>query len=99
MRKTIGLACALALGTLTAFPALAQQQCGPRDDVVKLLHTKYLESQRALGLIDDRSMMEIYISARGSWTMLVTNEEGMTCVLAAGEAWDEMQVKALGPAS
>ena len=92
MRKTIGLACALALGTLTAFPALAQQQCGPRDDVVKLLHTKYLESQRALGLIDDRSMMEVFISARGSWTMVVTKPGGLTCVIGTGRDWNARPV-------
>jgi hypothetical protein len=97
-----GLACALAIGTLhsgTVAAAQAQEQCGPRDQVVKVLNAKYQESQRALGLINDKAMMEVYISARGTWTMVVTNEAGMTCVLAAGEAWDEMPAKQLGPAS
>ena len=43
--------------------------------------------------------MEVYISPRGTWTMVVTNENGVTCVLAAGEAWDELPATALGPAS
>jgi len=102
MRKIIGLACALAIGTLyssVALSAQAQDQCGPREQVVKVLNAKYQESQRALGLINERAMMEVYISPAGTWTMVVTNEAGVTCVLAAGEAWDELPTKALGPSS
>jgi hypothetical protein len=105
MRKTIGLACALAIGTLglDALPANAQaqgqEQCGPHDQVVKVLNVKYQESQRALGLINEKAMMEVYISSRGTWTMVVTNEAGISCVLAAGEAWDEMPLKTFGQSS
>jgi hypothetical protein len=109
MRKTIGLACALAIGTLslnalkapaqTQGQEQAQAQCGPRDQVVKVLNAKYQENQRALGLINEKAMMEVYISARGTWTMVVTNEAGISCVLAAGEAWDEMPLKAFGQSS
>jgi hypothetical protein len=106
MRKTIRLACcALAIGTLGlyAVPANAQtqsqEQCGPRDEVIKVLNAKYQESQRALGLINEKAMMELYISSRGTWTMVVTNEAGISCVLAAGEAWDEKPLKTLGQSS
>jgi hypothetical protein len=103
MRKTIGLACALAIGGLNTLPAKAQTQgqgqCGPRDQVVKVLSAKYHESQRALGLINEKAMMEVYISSRGTWTMVVTNEAGISCVLAAGEAWDELPLTALGQSS
>ena len=102
MRKMIGLACALAIGTSlfsTAVTAQSQEQCGPRAKVVNVLNAKFQESQRAMGLINERAMMEVYISAKGTWTMVVTDEAGMTCVLAAGEAWDELPARALGPAS
>ena len=104
MRKTKGLACVLAIGTLCssmALPAQAQgrDQCGPRDQVVQVLNAKYQESQRALGLINEKAMMEVYISPAGTWTMVVTNEAGVTCVLAAGEAWDEMPANTLGHSS
>src|SRR5262245_24622610 len=102
MRKMIGLACALTIGMpcfSTMVAAQSQEQCGPRDQVVKVLNAKYQESQRALGLINEKAMMEVYISARGTWTMVVTNEAGMSCVLAAGEAWDEMPATVLGPSS
>ena len=102
MPKMNGLACALAIGTLgciAVLPAQAQQQCAPREQLVKVLNAKFQENQRAMGLINERAMMEVYISPRGTWTMVVTNENGVTCVLASGEAWDELPATALGPAS
>ena len=100
MHRMIGPACALAIGMLSS-SALAQEQrqCAPHEDIVKVLNAKYQESQRAIGLINKKAMMEVYISVKGTWTVIVTNETGMSCVMAAGEAWDEMPATALGPAS
>ncbi|MFZ5677418.1 MAG: hypothetical protein ACOZAM_31025 [Pseudomonadota bacterium] len=99
MRKLIGLMSGLAVGMLTISGADAQSQCAPRTEVVKVLAAKYQESQRALGLINEKAMMEIYVSPKGTWTMVVTNEQGVSCVLADGEAWDEKPTVALGPSS
>ena len=92
MCRTSGLACALMIGTLftgLASPAEAQGRCGPHGEIVKVLNGKYKENRRALGLINDKAMMEVYLSAKGTWTMLVTDQAGITCILAAGDAWDE----------
>lgn len=112
MRIAIGLACAFAMSMsgFAALPAQAQeeqqqqqemlqQQCAPRDEVIKVLAAKYQESQRALGVINEKAMMEIYSSPAGTWTMVVTNDAGVSCVLASGEAWDEMPLKAFDPSS
>jgi hypothetical protein len=103
MHRISELACAFAMCSFalsaTVFAQTPQQQCAPRGEVVKVLNAKYQESQRALGLINEKAMMEVYISPAGTWTMVVTNEAGIACVLAAGEAWDEMPAKAIGPAS
>ena len=99
MRKMLGLACALLFGTLSASVVQAQSQCGPHDAIIKVLNAKFQENQRAIGLINEKAMMEVYISPKGTWTMVVTNEAGMSCVLAAGEAWDEMPIQVAGPFS
>jgi hypothetical protein len=101
MRKMLGLACALLFGTLSAsvVQAQSQSQCGPHDAIIKVLNAKFQENQRAIGLINEKAMMEVYISPQGTWTMVVTNEAGMSCVLAAGEGWDEMPIHVAGPLS
>jgi hypothetical protein len=92
MRRTSGFECALMIGTLVtslASSAEAQGRCGPHDEIVKVLNGKYKENRRALGLINEKAVMEVYISPKGTWTMLVTDQRGLTCILAAGDAWEE----------
>ena len=96
MCRLIGLACALCFSTLPAVALAAQSQCAPHEEVVKVLNAKFQESQRAVGLINEKAMMEVFISTQGTWTMVVTNESGMSCVMAAGEAWDEKPTQVLG---
>lgn len=102
MRITSGCACALMIGTLIAglsSPAEAQSRCGPHGEIIKVLAGKYQEHRRALGLINEKAVMEVYISPKGTWTMLVTDQTGTTCVLAAGDAWDEAPIPIMGPLS
>lgn len=101
MRKMLGLACALLVSTSFAsvVQAQSQSQCGPRDQIIKVLNAKFQENERAMGLINETAMMEVYISPQGTWTMVVTNEGGVSCVVAAGEAWDEMPTRIAGPSS
>lgn len=100
MRKSSWLACALVIGTLVAglgASASAQNRCAPHDEIIKVLSGKYQEFPRALGLISEQAMMEVFISPKGTWTMLVTDQAGISCVMAVGEAWDEMPLPVVGP--
>ncbi len=99
MRRITLFACAMLLGALPLSSASAQVQCALRPDIIKVLAAKYQESQRALGLISEKAMMEIYTSPKGTWTLLVTHDNGLSCVVASGEAWDELPAVAMGPAS
>jgi len=93
MRKSSGFACALMIGTLvTAFASAAQAQgrCAPHATIVKVLAGKYQENRQALGLIGDKAVMEVFISPKGTWTMLVTDQRGLSCIIAAGDAWEQM---------
>lgn len=74
---------------LATQPALAQMVCGERDDIVKQLESKYGETRQSLGLQQGRGVVEIYASEEtGSWTILVTDPRGRSCLLAAGEAFE-----------
>jgi len=84
----ISVACTLAL---EALPARAQgPPCAPRASIVDTLGNRYQENLRAIGLTSRLTVLEIYVSDRGTWTALVSNPQGMSCVVAAGEAWQEI---------
>lgn len=77
----------MALWTAGAFAA---GECGPRDQIVAVLKGKYHEEARVAGTINNMNLMEAYASERGTWTIVVTDRMGLTCVIAAGSAWDEL---------
>lgn len=94
MWKTL-LAAILAVGI--AGSASAQTICGKRDTFLAQLAKSHQEAPIAVGLLGNGSVIEVLTSENGSWTMLVTDPNGATCVLAAGEAWETMTRVALGP--
>jgi hypothetical protein len=90
------LAFGVALGSLTFIPAAEAAQCGPRDLVTGSLNQQFQESRQAIGLSGQAMIVELFVSASGSWTMTGTNPRGVTCVIAAGEAWQAEKPKVIG---
>lgn len=68
-------------------PAAEAKTCGPRTALVEYLGAKHREKQTAIGLTASGRLMEIFASANGSWTMLLTQANGNACVVATGKAW------------
>ncbi len=84
---------ATALSLFAATPsagAEGSQACAERSSVVQKLEEKFGETLRSLGLHRDDGVVEIYSSEEtGTWTILMTRPDGMTCLLAAGQRWEQ----------
>ncbi len=69
-------------------------QCAPREQVVAGLATGFDEVRRGAGLTRSNQgqaqVFELYTSAAGSWTILVTLPDGISCLVTSGEAWQDM---------
>lgn len=88
------LCAAAAMFSTTAAPGA--DQCAARTDMVKALGDKFHESETARGLVNPSVILEVFVSAQGTWTILATDTQGQSCVISAGEGWDgAMQVAAL----
>lgn len=79
-----------------AAPAQAQSVCGDRTEIIKVLAAKYKELPRAFGIAGQRHLAELFVSQSGSWTMLMTQPRGVTCILATGVDWQEMPPVTMG---
>lgn len=81
-----------ALACLFAVPATAQSgQCAPRETVVQRLAEAYGETRQSMGLGANNAVVEVFASATsGSWTITVTGANGITCLIAAGQAFEAM---------
>ncbi len=77
---------------LAANHAHAQsRQCAAHDAVVERLAARYGESRQSIGLGSDNSVVEVYASAEtGSWTIVVTRPGGPTCLVAAGQSFQQV---------
>jgi hypothetical protein len=79
----------LAAG-LFSTPAAAQRVCGDRGDIAGKLKFNYSEGPVAMGLSMDGSVIEVFASNSGSFTILKTHPSGVTCVIVTGESWEGM---------
>ncbi len=86
------IAIAIVLLAVASHLASAQSRCGPHDSMTATLAAQYKESQAARATVAD-ALVELFVSEAGTWTMLVTNGSGVSCILAAGDGWESIEIK------
>ena len=87
------------LMALFVLPAISQQnrKCAPREAVVERLANTYGESRQSIGLGERGMVIETFASREtGTWTITVTAPNGLTCLVASGQSWEELS-EALPP--
>lgn len=65
------------------------QRCGKRKDIVKSLSTgDFKETEKMIGLVaGGKTVLEIWSNkATGTWTALITQTDGTSCLAALGPA-------------
>jgi len=84
---------ALAAGLIAATPtaeAEGRQTCAKRDQVIRKLEERFGETLRSIGLHQTDGVVEIYSSeTTGTWTILMTRPDGLSCLLASGQLWEQ----------
>ena len=76
---------------------VTQHVCGPRDAAVAELVGDFEERVIGRGLSENgQAMLEVFKSESGSWTVIVTDTYGVSCVLANGQVWLQTQIQGDG---
>ena len=89
---------AVIVGTLLlwlAKPAHAQNLCGQYENIKKALDDKYQERRRYMG-VGGGLILEVYVSSKETFTILVVKPNRFTCVIAGGEGWTELEPEIIG---
>ncbi|MEQ9015935.1 MAG: hypothetical protein RLO38_15605 [Roseovarius confluentis] len=88
--ETAVLTTALFVGMASS--ALAQgQTCGARDAVIERLAERYGESRQSIGMAPEGRVVEVFASLEsGTWTITVTMPNGMTCLVASGQSYENL---------
>jgi len=87
---------AVFIAVLAAAPAQAMGMCGARDEFIRALNGKYLETPKHMAIAGEVNLVEVFTSRVGTWTILVTSPDGKTCIIAAGNSWEDLPVEILG---
>lgn len=86
--KRIVLAAFMAV-FLCPLSALAQNTCGPHEEIVHRLRGNYGEERIGFGLAGNGALIELFHNAeRGTWTFMYTRPDGIACLMAAGGDWE-----------
>ena len=64
--------------------------CGPRAKVISQLAQKHNEKPVSMGLASNGTVVEVLNSPDGTWTIVMTAPNGVTCLLVAGEYWRDV---------
>lgn len=89
--NTLILSCLLGLVSAQGIAAQPAANCGPREAMVARLNDGYGETRQSIGLGANNALMELFASQQtGTWTITVTLASGLTCLIAAGQAFETL---------
>lgn len=92
------LAVALIVGQCHALaqvpPQIPRMPCGNHDSIIKMLGEHYKEYRVAAAIITEQAaLIEVLTAASGTWTILITMPRGPTCIISAGDGWQDYEKK------
>ncbi len=90
-RYTTAILTALILGSVFIAPAaVAQPICGSHNTVSDKLKKSYSEAPVSMGLTMGGGIIEVFASDEGTWTMVITQPNGVSCLIAVGQDWETL---------
>ena len=79
---------ALCGGVFICSTAQAETICAPRAAIALSLESEYAEVSVGRGLLPDGQLLELFLSVGGSFTVVATTVQGLSCVIIAGTDWE-----------
>lgn len=67
--------------------AAAQVLCGERAAVLAGLAERFAEQPAAAGLAANGQVVELLVAPDGSWTLLLSRPDGVSCLIGGGVGW------------
>ena len=94
---------ALIGAVLGTFPAFSSPASGNphtpcmSPQAMEAALAEHKESVVAIGVTGAGGLVQVYTSAEGTWTLVITTGRGMACAVAAGEGWQTRRPEPEGP--
>ncbi|MFQ5763877.1 MAG: hypothetical protein ACE5GT_03020 [Rhodospirillales bacterium] len=90
-RRPLAILGALIIGSsFLATAASAQAVCGSHRTVSENLNKSYAEAPVSMGVTAGGGIVEVFASPEGTWTLVITQPNGVSCLIAAGQDWENL---------
>ncbi len=67
---------------------------GPKPVAIRIFAVVTLEAPVAIAIANNGALIELYAKRdKSSWTLVMTRPGGLSCVLVAGEEWNELPTR------
>ena len=73
--------------------AAAQNIWAKREEIIQKLWDRWQEVLTANGLANDNRLIEVFVSKKGSWTIIISDPNGRSCVASSGQNWTLQESK------
>lgn len=88
MRGLLAILLAALFLTIAPIAGNSQQmKCDKRAKIVAMLEV-YKETSAGIGLAATGEVVELFVSEAGSFTILISTPQGMSCVASIGTDWN-----------
>jgi hypothetical protein len=81
---------AFACASASEASAVGMPSCAKHEQMVGILSQLYSEKPIAMGTVNEDRFMQLFVSRKGSWTILMTKTDGQACIVAAGKNWENL---------
>lgn len=98
-RWAVALVCALAVSFVTPAWSQLAPRCFDSDKLATDLEANFGEAVTAIGVNSRGRMVQVFSSARGTFTIVLTSPGGPSCIVDSGDSWFYEEPKPKGKAS
>ncbi|MAO00188.1 hypothetical protein [uncultured Roseovarius sp.] len=89
-KRLCSIAIIFGVAALVPLTHVQTMTCLPRADLIEHLEERYSEHLAGGGLQSAQQLLEIWASDQtGSFTVFVTRPDGLSCVIATGQNWQD----------
>ena len=67
--------------------------CATHEKLAGILNEKFGEQKLGMGLAGQTAMVELFVSDKGTFTLVATNTSGVACIVGAGDSWEKADPK------